>query len=162
LIGWTRLRIGERTLVSPEIKRLRAVFALGKINEVLIWERTKEQEKDVRFVELGEYLCEVRSKQYWGLKKLQPFDEFLAKRPPQLAVPGLQPIWSRLGHSVLPFRQWVAGRGKTSLALSRGASLEGLWTLRGGSLGRNLEAIIVFWHYLLDLRPNRACAIEGH
>ena len=44
------------------------------------WEKTKEQEKDVRFVELGEYLCEVRAKQYWRLEKLNSFDEFLEKR----------------------------------------------------------------------------------
>ena len=37
-------------------------FCLGR--------RAKEQEKDVRFVELGEYLCEVRAKQYWRLGNL--------------------------------------------------------------------------------------------
>jgi len=58
------------------------VFVLGKIDEILSWEKTKEQEKDERFVELGEYLCEVRSKQYWRLEKLKSFDEFLAKRFP--------------------------------------------------------------------------------
>jgi len=49
--------------VSPEFNQRRAVFVLGKIDEILSWEKTKEQEKDERFVELGEYLCEVRSKQ---------------------------------------------------------------------------------------------------
>jgi len=34
----------------------------------------------VQFVELGEYLCEVRAKQYWKLEKLTSFDEFLEKR----------------------------------------------------------------------------------
>jgi hypothetical protein len=48
----------------------------------LSWEKTKEQEKDARFVELGENLCEVRSKQYWRLERLKSFDEFLAKRFP--------------------------------------------------------------------------------
>jgi hypothetical protein len=32
------------------------------------------------FVELGEYLCEVRAKKYWRLEKLKSFDEFLEKR----------------------------------------------------------------------------------
>jgi hypothetical protein len=41
---------------------------------------TKEQEKDVRFVELAEYLCEVRARQYWRLDNLNSFDEFLEKR----------------------------------------------------------------------------------
>ena len=43
-------------MVTPEINRRRGVFVLGKIDEILSWEKTKEQEKDVRFVELGEYL----------------------------------------------------------------------------------------------------------
>ena len=34
----------------------------------------------MRFVERGEYLCEVRAKQYWRLEKLHSFDEFLEKR----------------------------------------------------------------------------------
>src|SRR6266849_2748658 len=69
--------------MAPELNRRRAVFVLGKIDEILSWEKTKEQEKDTRFVELGEYLCEVRSKQYWRLEKLKPFDEFLEKRFPE-------------------------------------------------------------------------------
>jgi len=68
--------------VAPELNRRRAVFVLGKIDEILSWEKTKEQEKDARFVELGEYLCEVRAKQYWRLERLASFDNFLAKRFP--------------------------------------------------------------------------------
>jgi hypothetical protein len=48
----------------------------------LSWEKTKEEEKDVRFVELGEYLCEVRAKQYWKLESFSSFDDFLEKRFP--------------------------------------------------------------------------------
>ena len=83
MIGLTSLWINGRTDVPPELSRRRAVFVLGKIDEILSWEKTKEQEKDVRFVELGEYLCEVRSKQYWRLEKLKSFDEFLEKRFPE-------------------------------------------------------------------------------
>jgi hypothetical protein len=82
LIGLTSLWTDGRTAVAPELNRRRAVFVLGKIDEILSWEKTKEQEKDARFVELGEYLCEVRSKQYWRLERLKSFDEFLAKRFP--------------------------------------------------------------------------------
>ncbi len=82
MIGLTSLWTDGRTAVAPELNRRRAVFVLGKIDEILSWEKTKEQEKDERFVELGEYLCEVRSKQYWRLEKLKSFDEFLAKRFP--------------------------------------------------------------------------------
>jgi hypothetical protein len=62
--------------------RLTLTFVLGKIDEILSWEKSKEQEKDARFVELGEYLCEVRAKQYWRLENLKSFDEFLEKRFP--------------------------------------------------------------------------------
>jgi len=82
LIGLTSLWTDGRTAVAPELNRRRAVFVLGKIDEILSWEKTKEQEKDARFVELGNILCEVRSKQYWRLERLNSFDEFLAKRFP--------------------------------------------------------------------------------
>jgi hypothetical protein len=68
--------------VPLEINRRRAVFVLGKIDEILSWEKIKEQEKDTRFVELGECLCEVRANQYWRLEKLKSFDEFLERRFP--------------------------------------------------------------------------------
>jgi len=83
LIGLTSLWTDGRVTVSPELDRQRAVFVLGRIDEILSWEKTKEQERDVRFVELGEYLCEARSKQHWRLEKLTSFDEFLQKRFPE-------------------------------------------------------------------------------
>jgi len=66
LIGLTSLWTDGRVSVSPELDRQRAVFVLGRIDEILKWERTKEQERDARFVELGEYLCEVRSNSIGG------------------------------------------------------------------------------------------------
>ena len=78
--GWTSLWINREAMETPEINRKRAAFVLGRIDEILSWDRAKEQEKDARFVELGEYLCEVRAKQYWRLEKLNSFDEFLQKR----------------------------------------------------------------------------------
>jgi hypothetical protein len=83
LIGSTSLWIDRRQIVTAEINPRRAVFVLGKIDEILSWEKTKEREGDVRFVELGEYLCEVRAKQYWKLEKLSSFDHFLEKRFPE-------------------------------------------------------------------------------
>src|ERR1700736_2342495 len=79
-MGLTSLWTDGRTAVTPDLNRRRAVFILGKIDEILSWEKTKEQERDVRFVELGEHLCEVRSKQFWRLEKLNSFDAFLEKR----------------------------------------------------------------------------------
>ena len=64
----------------PEFNARRAALVLGKIDEILNWEKTKEREKDIRFVELGEYLCEVRARQHWRLERLSSFDEFLEKR----------------------------------------------------------------------------------
>jgi hypothetical protein len=83
LIGLTSLWINGRPSVAPELNRRRAVFVLGKIDAILSWEKGKEQERDVRFVELGEYLCEVRAGQYWRLENLKSFDEFLEKRFPE-------------------------------------------------------------------------------
>jgi hypothetical protein len=80
LPGLTNLWINRERILTPEINRRRAMLVLGKIDEILSWERKKEQEKDVRFVEFGEYLCEVRARQYWRLENLKSFDEFLEKR----------------------------------------------------------------------------------
>jgi hypothetical protein len=62
LIGWTNLWIKGLPMVSPELNRQRALLIMEKIDEILFWEKTKEQERDVRFVELGQYLCEVRAR----------------------------------------------------------------------------------------------------
>jgi len=83
LIGLTSLRINGRPLMPPELNRRRAMVVLGKIDEILSWEQTKERECDERFVELGQHLCEVRAGQYWRLENLRSFDEFLEKRFPE-------------------------------------------------------------------------------
>src|SRR5271169_2007421 len=68
--------------MPPKFNRRRAVFVLGKIDEILAWEQRKETERDTKFVELGRYLCEVRAGQYWRLEKLTSFDGFLEVRFP--------------------------------------------------------------------------------
>jgi hypothetical protein len=70
-------------MASPKLNRRRALFVLGKIDDILAWEKTKEQERDVRYVDLGRYLCEVRIGQYWRLERLKSFDEFLERRFPE-------------------------------------------------------------------------------
>ena len=82
MIGLTSLWTKGQRPVSPEMNHRRALIVLGKIDEILSWEKTKDQEKDVHFVELGQCLCEVRSKQYWRLETLNSFDDFLEKRFP--------------------------------------------------------------------------------
>ena len=72
-----------RPWVAPRLNRRRALFVLTKIEEILEWERATERERDTRFVELGRYLCEVRSGQYWRVDNLKSFDEFLEKRFPE-------------------------------------------------------------------------------
>jgi len=69
--------------MPPKFNRRRAVFVLGKIDEILAWEQRKELERDTRFVELGRYLCEVRAGQYWRLENMKSFDEFLERRFPE-------------------------------------------------------------------------------
>ena len=83
MIGLTSLTTNGRPLVAPKLNRRRALFVLTKIEEILAWERRTEQERETRFVELGRYLCEVRSGQYWRLENLKSFDEFLEKRFPE-------------------------------------------------------------------------------
>ena len=63
--------------------RRRPLVVLGKIDEILGWEAAKERERDAKFVELGQYLCEVRAGQYWRVDNLKSFDEFLEKRFPE-------------------------------------------------------------------------------
>src|SRR5260370_24034472 len=67
----------------PKLNRKRAIFVLTKIDEILAWERRSEAVRDARFVELGQYLCEVRAGQYWRLENLRSFDEFLERRFPE-------------------------------------------------------------------------------
>jgi hypothetical protein len=69
--------------MPPKLNRERALFVLGKIDELLAWEQRKESERDIKFVELGRYLCEVRAEQCWRLEKLKSFDEFLERRFPE-------------------------------------------------------------------------------
>ena len=82
MIGLTSL-ITRDPPVPPKFNHRRAVFVLGKIDEILAWEQRKEMERDTKFVELGRYLCEVRAGQYWRLEDLKSFDEFLERRFPE-------------------------------------------------------------------------------
>ncbi len=81
--GLTSLNTNEHSIVAPKLNHRRALFVLAKIDEILSWEQRVEHERDIRFVDLGRYLCEVRSGQYWRLDKLGSFDEFLEKRFPE-------------------------------------------------------------------------------
>jgi len=83
LIGLTSLRINGQPLVAPKLNQRRALFVLGKIDEILEFERVADRERDTRFIELGRYLCEVRAGQYWRVDNLKSFDEFLERKFPE-------------------------------------------------------------------------------
>jgi hypothetical protein len=83
LIGLTILTTNGRPPVPPKLNRRRALLVLSKIDEILAWEKNSGQERDVRFVDLGRYLCEVRAGQYWRLDNLKSFDEFLERKFPE-------------------------------------------------------------------------------
>ena len=68
--------------MPPKLDERRAQFVLGKIDQILAWERAAQNERDTKFVDLGRYLCEVRAGQYWRLERLHSFDEFLERRFP--------------------------------------------------------------------------------
>ena len=56
----------------PKLNRKRAMFVLSKIDEILTWEQAERNGRsDMRFVELGRYLCEVRAGQYWRFENLE-------------------------------------------------------------------------------------------
>jgi hypothetical protein len=69
--------------MPPKLNRRRAMFVLSRIDEILAWEQKKDSERDSKFVELGQYLCEVRAGQYWRIDNVGSFDEFLARRFPE-------------------------------------------------------------------------------
>jgi hypothetical protein len=81
LIGLTNLRASLKS-EPPKLNAERARFVLERIDQILEWEKSVEHERDTRFVELGRYLCEVRSGQYWRLERFHSFDEFLQQRFP--------------------------------------------------------------------------------
>jgi 5-methylcytosine-specific restriction endonuclease McrA len=49
LIGLTSLRINGLAMVAPKLNRRRALFVLTKIDEILIWEKAINRERDTRF-----------------------------------------------------------------------------------------------------------------
>ena len=69
--------------MAPNLNRRRAAVVLSKIDEILAWEKNSDRDRDVRFVELGRYLCEVRAGQYWRLDNLRSFDEYLERKFPE-------------------------------------------------------------------------------
>jgi hypothetical protein len=61
--------------------KARAKQVLDRIDEILRWEQRVDQQKDQKFAELGNYLCEVRNQRYWRLG-YGSFEEFLEAKFP--------------------------------------------------------------------------------
>lgn len=83
MIGLNILTTNGQPLTAPALNRRRGLFVLAKVDEILVWQQGTERERDARFVELGRYLCEVRSGQYWRLDHLASFDDFLERKFPE-------------------------------------------------------------------------------
>ena len=83
MIGLSILTSNGRPVTLPKLNRRRALYVLARVEEILAWEKSTDQERESRFVELGRYLCEVRAGQYWRLDNLRSFDEFLEKKFPE-------------------------------------------------------------------------------
>jgi hypothetical protein len=83
LIGLTTLSSNGHAPMPPKLDRRRAVLVLSKIDEILAWDQASGRERDSRFVDLGQYLCEVRARQYWRIDNFTSFDEFLERKFPE-------------------------------------------------------------------------------
>jgi hypothetical protein len=61
--------------------KAKAQQVLGRIEEILRWERRMEEHKDQKFAELGKHLCEVRDQGYWRLGH-KSFEHYLEAKFP--------------------------------------------------------------------------------
>jgi hypothetical protein len=128
LVGLTSL-ITRDPPMPRKFNRRRALFVLGKIDEILAWERQKEAERDIRFVEMGRYLCEVRAGQYWRVDNVKSFDEFLERRFPESRRKAyyLMSIHEHLPPQVrreLKELGWTKARELAKLARARGRDFD--------------------------------------
>ena len=128
MVGLTSLRT-DNPPMPPKLDPRRAQFVLSKIDEILAWEQRKESERDTKFVELGRYLSEVRSGQYWRLENLKSFDEFLERRFPESRRKAyyLMSIHEHLPPQVrkeLKDIGWTKGRELAKLARAEGHSFD--------------------------------------
>ncbi len=123
MIGLTNFRNSQKTWVEPKLNRRRAAYVLTRIDEILAWEQNMNRERDTRFVELGRYLCEVRSGQYWRLDNLKSFDDFLDQKFPESRRKAyyLLAISERLHRVSKPELKQVGWTKAVELAQSRAA-----------------------------------------
>src|SRR5262249_39478044 len=112
-------------MVAPKLNSRRAQFVLGRIDEILSWERATEQDRDAHFVELGRYLCEVRTGQYWRWHPRNFLKDSVKKNfpGPRRKAYYLMAIHERLPkpiHSGLKQLGWTKARELARVARSEG------------------------------------------
>ena len=129
MIGLTSLRINGQPLVAPKLNERRALFVLGKIDEILSVERMADRERDTRFIDLGRYLCEVRAGQYWRVDNLKSFDEFLERKFPESRrkayyLMAIHEQLPRQVHRDLREVGWTKARELVKVARAKGQSFD--------------------------------------
>src|SRR5215470_8513970 len=128
--------------MPPPLDRRRAMLVLDRIDDILAWEARHQNERDTKFVELGRYLCEVRSGQYWRLENLKSFDEFLERRFPESRRKAyyLMSIHEHLppqARKDLKEIGWTKGRELAKLARAEGQQFEcAPWVHKARSMPR--------------------------
>ena len=129
MIGLTSLRINGQPLVPPKLNERRALFVLGKIDEILSIERVADRERDTRFIDLGRYLCETRTGQYWRVDNLKSFDEFLERKFPESRrkayyLMAIHEQLPREAHRDLREVGWTKARELVKVARAEGQSFD--------------------------------------
>ena len=125
---------------NPKLNRRRAALVLSKIDEILSRDKAMDRERDARFLELGAFLCEVRSGQYWRLDNLTCFDEFLQKRFPESRrkayyVMAIAECLQRIPEARLRAIGWSKGKELARIARHEGKDFESaIWLHRAEAM----------------------------
>ena len=125
---------------NPKLNRRRAALVLSKIDEILSRDKAMDRERDARFLELGAFLCEVRSGQYWRLDNLTSFDEFLQKRFPESRrkayyVMAIAECLQRIPEARLRAIGWSKGKELARIARHEGKDFDSaIWLHRAEAM----------------------------
>jgi hypothetical protein len=125
---------------NPKLNRRRAALVLSKIDEILSRDKDMDRERDARFLELGAFLCEVRSGHYWRLDNLTCFDEFLQKRFPESRrkayyVMAIAECLQRIPKARLRAIGWSKGKELARIARHEGKDFESaIWLHRAEAM----------------------------
>jgi len=83
VIGLTSLKSSPLRKRRPRLDRERARFVLQRIDAILAWEEEVSRQREIKYAELGRYLCEVRDREHWRLEPgCDSFEAYLQKKFP--------------------------------------------------------------------------------